>query len=483
MKTYLKISNRFRELLKQELQLWQVDGLLSTEQSSAISQRYRLDQIAKESTNRLLLAIYIIGAALIGAGAISFVAAHWEQITPAAKIGLIVAFMLTAHIAGFYLWKVSARSPRLGHALIVLGTLIFGANIGLIAQIFHIKSNFYNGLYAWAIGAVIMAYAVESVPNAFIAIIVSFIGFCGWAEYHHLAFCYYPFVAAAIFLPFAYLYRSVLVHTICLSFIGASVMVCLAGVCGNWWWGTSFSAFYLAGAGLGLLYFGYGLFSDRTSSFRSFAFPAMLLGVVITALTVYTLSFKDVAKDIQWLSLGYLRYYDASNTAAKRFEIVNSWWRWGAPVISIYFVAVIMWIWSIIRGGLSDRRFRLLSISVLAAFVLTISGIITAVLLPHHSDQYHNYIDDYDCLWIVILFNVGCLALCAGMIAGSFQTESRGLFWGGILFTALVITSRFFEYETGLLIKAAVFTACGVGLILAGVGFENYLKQRRMTNE
>ena len=151
--------------------------MISTGQSSAISQRYRLDQMAKESTNRLLFAIYIIGAALIGAGAISFVAAHWEQITPSAKIGLIVACMLTGHIAGFYLWKVSAKSPRLGHALIVLGTLVFGANIGLIAQIFHIKSHFYNGLFAWAIGAIIMAYAVESVPNAVIAIIVSFIGF------------------------------------------------------------------------------------------------------------------------------------------------------------------------------------------------------------------------------------------------------------------------------------------------------------------
>lgn len=471
MKTHLKISDRFRELLKQELQLWQADGLISTEQSSAISQRYRLDQMAKESTNRLLFAIYIIGATLIGAGAISFVAAHWEQITPSAKIGLIVACMLTGHIAGFYLWKVSAKSPRLGHALIVLGTLVFGANIGLIAQIFHIKSHFYNGLNAWAIGAIIMAYAVESVPNAFIAIIVSFIGFCGWTGDNPQSFCYYPFVAAAIFLPFAYLCRSVLIYILSLVFIGASILVSLSVVCGNWWWwGPSFSAFYLAAIGLGLFYFGYGLLSDRTSGFRHFTFPAVLLGVVFIALSAYILSFESVAGHLRWLPYEDWRYYDTANASARRSEI------------SVYLAAVILWIWAIIKGGLSDRRFFLVSISGLVASALIISGIITAEFLPRSSGQYSDY-SIVDCFWIVVLFNLGCFALCAGLVAGSFRTESRGLFWAGIIFTALVITSRFLEYETGLLIKAVIFIACGISIILAGVGFENYLKRRRVANE
>jgi hypothetical protein len=78
---------------------------------------------------------------------------------------------------------------------------------------------------------------------------------------------------------------------------------------------------------------------------------------------------------------------------------------------------------------------------------------------------------------------VACLVLSAALIANSFRAEDRQFFWAGVLFVALVIASRFFEYETGLLIKAVVFITCGIGLILAGVGFENYLKQRRMTNE
>ena len=82
-----------------------------------------------------------------------------------------------------------------------------------------------------------------------------------------------------------------------------------------------------------------------------------------------------------------------------------------------------------------------------------------------------------------MLSNVACLVLSAGLIANSFRAEDRRFFWAGVLFVALVIASRFFEYETGLLLKAVVFITCGIGLILAGVGFENYLKKRRIANE
>jgi uncharacterized membrane protein len=445
MKTHLKISIRFRELLKQELQLWQADGLISTEQSSVISQRYQLDQMAKESTNRLLFAIYIIGAALIGAGAISFVAAHWEQITPSAKIVLIVTCMLMVHIVGFYLWKISAKSPRLGHALVVLGTLVFGANIGLMAQIFHIKSHFYNGFFAWAIGAIVMAYAVESVPNAVIAIIVSFIGFCGWADYNHLSFCYYPFVAAAIFLPFACFSRSVLAFSLSLLAIGASVIVY-----------TGFdseiiASFGLAAPGAALLFFAFGLLLNRSVGFKPFASPAMVVATVFIAFGAYLSSFHHYSSSY-------------SNLFEHRM--------WLVPISCLYAMAFLMWSFAF-KTFFAGQRIGLFAFGVLVSCVLVAAPIVITQASMGSPDSF----------WVTVFSNVGCLILSAALIANSFRSEDRRLFWAGVLYLALVITSRFFEYETGLLIKAVVFIACGIGLILAGVGFENYLKQRRMTNE
>jgi hypothetical protein len=207
----------------------------------------------------------------------------------------------------------------------------------------------------------------------------------------------------------------------------------------------------------------------------------MVLGVVIMALTAYTLSFRNVAMHIQWVPSDAW-HYSVNRGSTRYSDMLRNWWRWGSPAIATYLVAVIIWGWLILRRGLSDYRFRFLSISVFVASVLTISGVIVAAMLPHFSERYDNCVLKNHLWIVVVLFNLGCFALCTGMIAGSFQTVSRGLFWAGVLFTALIITSRFLEYETGLLIKAAVFIACGICLILAGVGFENYLKQRRPAN-
>lgn len=445
MKKNFKISNRFREQLKQELQTWQADGTISKDQSTAIAQRYMLDQTGRETRNILLSAIYIIGAILVAAGVISFVAAHWDKIVPSVKVILIISFMLACHLSGFYLWKISGKSPRLGHALIVLGTFVFGANIGLLAQIFHIKANFYNGLYAWAIGAIIMAYALQSIPNTIIAIIVSFIGFCGWTADNPHTFCYYPFVAAVVFLPFAYLHRSILTFIFSLLAVGISVMV-YAALDGN-----DLFAFSLATAGIGLLYFACGLLSDHTKSFKSFAAPAMVLAISFATLNAYMLSFRMLAKEIEFDSIeGKM---------------------WTIPVASVYIIAVLMWVY-VFKSMLSTRRLRPISISILASTILVLSGIIVKIFWTYN-----------DYLLLVISSNLACLALCVGLIVNSFRAEDRRLFWAGILFTALIIASRFLEYETDLLLKAVVFTACGVGLILAGVKFENYLKKRRLVNE
>ena len=45
------------------------------------------------------------------------------------------------------------------------------------------------------------------------------------------------------------------------------------------------------------------------------------------------------------------------------------------------------------------------------------------------------------------------------------------------------VTLESVEYETGLLIKSAAFTASGIALIVAGVMFEKYLKKRRLADE
>jgi hypothetical protein len=51
-------------------------------------------------------------------------------------------------------------------------------------------------------------------------------------------------------------------------------------------------------------------------------------------------------------------------------------------------------------------------------------------------------------------------------------------FWAGSLFINALVISRFFEYESSLLLKSVAFIACGAAAMLAGVAYERFMRGR-----
>ena len=189
-----RVGTGFRRELKRQLPLLEDEGVITAEQAGAISDRYRLDALASESTRALVMVIYTVGAFLIGIGVVSFVAAHWMAIPHQLKVCLLFAAMLGAHGLGFWLWKVSQRSAALGHALIILGTLIFGANIGLMAQIFHVEGR-WNGLFLRGRGA--LSWHMRCRAHPMRVAVTSFVWFTSGIGWGREVCWYYPFAAAA----------------------------------------------------------------------------------------------------------------------------------------------------------------------------------------------------------------------------------------------------------------------------------------------
>jgi len=78
---------------------------------------------------------------------------------------------------------------------------------------------------------------------------------------------------------------------------------------------------------------------------------------------------------------------------------------------------------------------------------------------------------------LILLLAIGIL------FYASLKLEDRRIFWASVLLAAVVVLARTLEYEIGLLVKSAIFTTCGIGLILAGILFERYLRIRRRTHD
>lgn len=90
------------------------------------------------------------GAILLCAGVLLFVSAHWDQLSAAQRMSLIVATIAALHVGGA---ASAARFEALSIALHTVGTVALGAGIALAGQIFNLSDHWPTAVLLWAVGA------------------------------------------------------------------------------------------------------------------------------------------------------------------------------------------------------------------------------------------------------------------------------------------------------------------------------------------
>jgi len=119
-------------------------------------------EAVKRDTHQWAVRVIVsIGVLLIAAGIFSFIAANWDEISRAGKVGLILAAMTLSYGAGWYL-KEFLGYTRSGEALIFLGSIAYGGGIFLVAQLFNVQVEWPDGFILWMLGTLVMALAVDS---------------------------------------------------------------------------------------------------------------------------------------------------------------------------------------------------------------------------------------------------------------------------------------------------------------------------------
>ena len=429
-----RVSPAFRSMLRRELDVWLNEGVVDSDQSAAIEKRYALNEETQKSGGLLVQALYLIGAVLIGGGAISFVASRWDAIPVPGRMGLLVGTLLACEVAGFYLWKVSGSRKKLGEALVVLGGLVFGANVILIAQMFNLHGELYGAFGIWAIGAGVIACATMSGPCMVLTCITSFVWFVGHTEGNPHAFCWYPLAIVAACLPFL-MRRSAAAFAGAILAGGAAIPLCAGFDSGEPWPAV------LAVSGTATFLFGLGVCLHRIDSARLMGVIARIVGMAGILLLAYIISFREVASELTgrpWQSTGLL---------------------WTVPLGLVFLGAIAVWI-SVTRTPPERDDLRHRSRAVLLAGVLLASGTLT--MQP---------------VGISLGAHLAVAAIGVSLLYTAVKVQRRTSFWTGLLLLAWVIFQNFVQWETHLLIKSVVFIVCGIGVILGGIRFERHLKK------
>ncbi|MGB3532263.1 MAG: DUF2157 domain-containing protein [Microcoleaceae cyanobacterium] len=461
---------KFRRQLRQQADLWREEELIDDSLYQQLSERYQFNSIEKAASNRFILILFSLGGILLGLGIITFVAANWQDWSKAVKFTLLLSIFLAVNIAGFYLWRTETDTfpavgikHRFGEGLFIFGALSLGANISLLAQMFHISGSPYGLFLVWGLGVLAMAYGLELVSLGLIAIILFAIGY--WqgiaeenvfsaGEYSGLEFIleHTAIIAGILFIPLAYWCQSRIIFIFSLLLLIPALEVNIATLLsfnlpfGIW----SAIAIILP---IGLLW-GYDDSLLPTIETRRFQPLARSLAVWLLGILFFSFSFQ-----YSWESLEITEPDDTIVRAI--FGLIDV----------ILFSLLMVWEWfNLVKPSTikSVKKWGFDQITSVISGFLIVSSVVTF---------WHISVNPITIV-ATFIFNIQMFLLGGGLVRIGLSQGNRSAFWGGMVLLTLQIISRTLEYNTELLFKAFVFTLCGIGVMIAGLWFERHLSRQ-----
>lgn len=166
------MSLRRSTALRDALHEWVNEGLITAESASTITVRYELDREAVwyKSTSFM---IGLVASILVTAGLVLLISENWHHLSvPIRMLTGIIPWLAAAILtirATYYQPQTTDHKPpttdhkpRTAEAWGFLASLLFGVNIFLQAQIFHLSGYWPTAIMWWAAGSLAMGAVLRS---------------------------------------------------------------------------------------------------------------------------------------------------------------------------------------------------------------------------------------------------------------------------------------------------------------------------------
>jgi uncharacterized membrane protein len=428
--------------LHSQLERWLHQGIIDTSHFESISKLYPQPQ-TKTSRPWALIVFSGIGAVIVGLGVILLFAYNWNEMSKFAKLAVVFGSLALAHLVGISLFIRSERFRGLGEAITVLGTMLFGAGIWLIAQIYHIEEHYPNAFLLWGLGAMLMAWTMPSVIQAIIAAVL----FTIWAAMEFAAFgtaMPYVFVLLLLLLPIAYSkYSKVLLAVLLLAFAISAIYVFAA-------YGNALLVFYVLLC-VFAIYTAAAMIQQKFAGFEALSSVYFFPGMAGYFITLYLLTFPDIIKTLLRDEPYYKPHYNTNI------------FYWLIPLVLMaagwFFIG---WL-AIKKDKLKYYSHELFLMPLMPIFLYYCSSSIT------------KYLE-----WPAIaVFNLVFLAHAAMLMGrGCMNAVLSQATIGSILLIALVI-ARFTDLFNSLAVRGLIFVV--VGILIFSQGFFYIRSKKKKT--
>jgi uncharacterized membrane protein len=368
-----------------------------------------------------------IGAIMIGLGVILLFAYNWADMSKYLKLAVIFGALISSHLLAML---VAGRNTLFSESLFALGTMLMGAAIFLVGQIYHLDSHYPHAILLWSAGALAMAWALPSLTQAFMAIILVIL----WHVMEVFNFHYANHAAFLVILfgIFPLVWR--LSSPVLARFVSAGLLITL---------GLSISSVDEGLVGITLLLISSAMIfmhriiqktgnASQIAIANEMAKPAVLVLVLI----LFGLTFSDFLREMFHIKLDDPLTSGIFWVALLVSQLAFGWLLFKRQVNAIAALAeltvVLVFLPTLLAGYLEYSSLHKLQVVLSTAFNLILLG---------------------TSIWL--------------MIDGARHANRRRMVAGSILF-AILAMARYTDLFDSLIARAVVFLIVGITLFVAG---------------
>ncbi len=431
--------------LRARLDNWISAGLISPEQAAAIG-AYEDERKNGPSWGLLIFAGF--GAVVLGLGVILLFAYNWSEMHKFAKLGVIFGALVLAHGAG--LWMRLKKCPDgAAEAAHLLGTVLFGAGIFLVAQIYHVSSHYPDAFLIWGTGALLLTWAMPSIPQGVLASVLLCFWACAEAMDFDTNLAFAPLVILlGTGIP-AWRLRSPVLLT------AAAITFAITSMAGTF---VNQQGLFMVLLAVSVIFFALARLFRRNAAMPQAAAIFRRTGLLLYLPPVFALSFQSL-ENFSW----------------------NAWpggdfAQW-APLTILSLAAFVLAAWAMARTlrdqatrGTDFRVYLLAPVGMLAVF-MACCWIMRYLLGDEDYHKIYASISMSTAANLVFLYHA-----LAEQWRGCRETRP-GLVTGGSVMLAGLIFARFTDMFESLLTRGAAFLFMGAVLFFVAV---MYHRQRRV---
>ena len=165
---------KFFHLLKSEISLeaktWADEEIITPQQAEKICTKYGA-HFPPKNNNLSTHILTILGYLFLGLACITLLGQNWEEIPRTFRMFSLIGITAGVNFCAWHKYKQNKDSSAEG--LFFLGSILYGASIMLIAQIYHIGEHYPDGILWWALGILPLGTLLKSKTITYLTFVLS----------------------------------------------------------------------------------------------------------------------------------------------------------------------------------------------------------------------------------------------------------------------------------------------------------------------